>query len=275
MSGGREIMRALGTPGLTHAEARVYAYYVGRANGARLCWPGIDETSRDLDDMPGRTIMAANRRLVELGRLRVERRYKDTSHYFILDPDGRIFGEQKVSDVQKTAPQVAPSDLQETAPQTSDLQNSAPQKNSHLRRKKPLSDLQKTVSESKTQESLKKDSRQRRTRAREKPIPMPVDWEPTDEDRAYATAHGRNPDLCRDDLRNYWPETGIERPGWSRTYRQFVLRCESQDRYPLQSNMRLFRTAKPSLHEEWNLPTFCAPIFDDDEEPSNVRRIAP
>jgi hypothetical protein len=133
--------------------------------------------------------------------------------------------------------------------------------------------------ESKTLNQEDNQGVQQRPRARAcaKAVSMPVDWEPTDEDRAYAIEHGRNPDLCRDDVREYWVENGGKRPGWSRTYRQYVRRCESRNEYPLQPILRLFSKApKPTLHEEWNLPTFAAPVFTDEEPDAEpvARRIA-
>lgn len=180
MSGCRAIMAALGTPGLTHAEARLFAYYVGRANGQRFCWPEVSETSADLDSMPARTILHAHKELVRKGRLRIKRRYKDSNHYFILDPDGRLYGGEPTPewhapwsedepDLQKTAPE---PDLQKTAPEA-DLQKTTPQDASgaetgDLTCKKPHPDLQKTTQESVPQESLKEDSSKRAASPRER-----------------------------------------------------------------------------------------------------------
>lgn len=200
MSGPRAIMRALGVPGLTHAEARLFAYYVGRANGARMCWPLIEETSADLDDMPQRTIMRGNRGLEAKGRLRIERRYKDSSHYFILDPDGRVFGGQSgtadeasaaCSDLPKTAPEQVSVRVSEMAPQ-------APSDLPILRCQKRSADLPKTVvPKEKTQERLKEGRESPLTPhwgAKRRRHPLPDDWRPEPSAHAIASDLGLEPD---------------------------------------------------------------------------------
>lgn len=91
---------------------------------------------------------------------------------------------------------------------------------------------------------IKESTQPRHARVKVKSHPMPVDWEPTEEDRAYAIAHGRNPDLCRDDMREYWSDKGTKRPGWSKTYRRFVLQCQGYGKYPISQQVRQFDLRK-------------------------------
>lgn len=161
------MLNALMTPELTQSERTVYAYLVGRANGARVCWPLIADIAAHLG-MTDRSVMAATKRLVELARLEVVRRYKDTNNYRIVEVPGLydrpVYGPASPppvvngthtshADLKKTAPQTPPPpDLKKTAPETPppDLKKTAPEtvspeKIDILGCKIPNSDLKKTA----------------------------------------------------------------------------------------------------------------------------------
>lgn len=88
---------AMLTPELSLTEGAVYAYLVYRANGRRFCWPKVTTMASELRTTRA-TVMRATARLVELGLIRVERkRQRQANHYFILDPDGRLYGEGPVA----------------------------------------------------------------------------------------------------------------------------------------------------------------------------------
>jgi len=121
MSCGLPVLKALTTPGLSHVERNVYAYYVGRAR-ARLCWPSGEETQTDLGIKTRATLAAANGELVKRGLIAIKRRFRDTNHYWILDPGGLLYGldqavppwsEPQYADVQETE-HLDQSDVQET-----------------------------------------------------------------------------------------------------------------------------------------------------------------
>jgi hypothetical protein len=121
---GRAMMAALTTPGLSQTANRLYVYFVGRANGARVTWPSGKDISNDLGLKSRQTIADGIAELVKLGLIAVKRRFGDTSRYTILDPDGSIYEGEKMAeipvvhvsaqqqDVQLSAQQDNPADLQ-------------------------------------------------------------------------------------------------------------------------------------------------------------------
>lgn len=285
MSGCRAIMVALGTPGLTHAEARVFAYYVGRANGARVCWPKVSETGAALGQTPARTVMAANRKLAALGLIRIQRRYKDTNNYFILDPEGRLYGEgpqpewkapwSDGADLQETAPQTAP-DLQETAPQP-DLQETAPQpvsgaESGALTCKIPHSDLQETVQESKTQERLKEDSSKRAAPPRVR-VPDVVDDLFREGLPILIGLTGMAENRCRGILGRLRKAADDD---CARVLDALHRACDVRPSDPFPWLLQAVQTREAPLgvidtiRRDWNLPTFLGPDLDD--EPATPER---
>lgn len=94
------VLKALTTPGLTHAESRIYSYYVGKARSHRTCWPSVQQIQDDLGIDSRATIASANKKLVTMGLISIKRRFHDTNHYEILDPDGLIYG--------RDAPSISP-----------------------------------------------------------------------------------------------------------------------------------------------------------------------
>ena len=92
------MMQALKAPGLTAGERVVYCYLVGRANGAKVCWPSVSQIAADLELTP-RTVMSATGALSSAGRIKVVRRYKETNHYFVLGMDGIYDGAKPIPKV--------------------------------------------------------------------------------------------------------------------------------------------------------------------------------
>jgi DNA-binding MarR family transcriptional regulator len=86
------MMMALTEPGLTASEHVVYAYLVGRANGAHLCWPKVEDMAPAVN-LEQRTVMKATAKLAKMGLIRIESRKRERlpNHYHILDPGGRLY----------------------------------------------------------------------------------------------------------------------------------------------------------------------------------------
>lgn len=143
------MMQALRTPDLTPSEQCIFAYLVGRANGARVCWERITVIQTELHIKTRHTICSATRKLVKMGRLAVKRRMRLENSYTILDPDGWLY-ERPEPCAQKSTHQPvdnpAPSE-QKPAHQTPEG-----------RAKNHTTEVQKTAQES----SFKNPSRQER-----------------------------------------------------------------------------------------------------------------
>jgi Helix-turn-helix domain len=153
------MMNALMAPGLTPNASRVYAYLVFRANGARVCWPRVDEIAADLH-MSERNVMVATKALKAAGFIAMTKRYKDTNNYHIPDTPGlhdrpeftRKAPSLDSADVDLTKTAAEPeSDLTKTAVMGSNGAEIA-----NLGCQKQHSDLTKTAPESVQQESIKK-----------------------------------------------------------------------------------------------------------------------
>lgn len=274
MSGCHPIMRALGAPGLTHAEARVFAYYVGRANGAKLCWPSIAEISLDLDGMPHRTIKEANRRLCEKGRITVQRRFQDSNHYVILDPDGWVYGPPTDSFCQGAtiAPmeeiegaKVAPMDDIGAAIAPMEGATIAPIGLDEGAKVAPLEVSEAPIGatiapESKTQERKKEReespptppnggaSAKRGLKPRRR-TPLPEDWQPDEKSRSFAKDHNVDADLAREEFSNYWLSEGRPMADWQATFRNRVLALEERGRFRLATANR--SNGKPAFVWDW------------------------
>ena len=133
------MMQALKAPGLPRQTTRVlYAYLVGRANGARVTWPSNEEIMADLNIATRQTVSTEVHELQNRGLIRIQRKMRVANHYHILDPDGRLYGDQKPqsdvvhsrhqgngklsTDDGELSPDVAPALHQRGSPQaTSDV----------------------------------------------------------------------------------------------------------------------------------------------------------
>src|SRR3954451_24647412 len=110
-------------PDLNQTDRNVYAYLVYRANGARLCWKRMDEIQADLKIGTRRTVCNSTRKLKAKGLIEIRHRQRDSNHYRILDPDGRLYsysGGSKAANKQpldgkETAHLSPPFDGKETA----------------------------------------------------------------------------------------------------------------------------------------------------------------
>lgn len=71
-------------------------------------------------------------------------------------------------------------------------------------------------------------------------------WEPSEQDRAFAIANGLNPDRIRDEFRDYWiaqPGKSGRRSDWSATFRNRVRQCVERRRSPIDA-----RSARPAIN---------------------------
>lgn len=81
------MMNILAVDDLTPGQKSVWQYLVFRANGAKVCWPKVADIASYLG-MSDRNVMAATKKLVDTGRIKVTKRYKDTNNYHIIDLPG-------------------------------------------------------------------------------------------------------------------------------------------------------------------------------------------
>lgn len=184
---------ALITRGLTVSERLVYAYIVARGNGAHVCWPSVRDMRVDLE-LSRKTVLNSTKKLAERGLIRVEKRYKDTNNYFVVDvpglydsplypsatlrPDfpwhqqGESAGE---SEVQKTTPKTPESEVQKTTPKP--LSGA---KNDVLGCKKRLSRVQNMTPESVY--IMKEGTKNPASRARERTPAGDADFVPVRRD---------------------------------------------------------------------------------------------
>jgi Helix-turn-helix domain len=114
------MMNALMTPGLTPNESRVYAYIVGRANGARVCWPTVEDIAADLK-MSRRAVIDATTELhghpanpekkipFRPKLIDVKRRYRQSNNYVVIDVPG-LYDKPLYAGRDKSAPAFAWSD---------------------------------------------------------------------------------------------------------------------------------------------------------------------
>lgn len=169
------LMNILAAKDLTEGQKSVWQYLVFRANGARVCWPKVDEIALYLN-MSRRNVMAATKKLAATERIRISRRYRDTNNYHILDvaglhdvPDFGL-GAAAASEVQKPAPMAPEPMVQKTTPIAPEVQKSAPQP--EVQKPAPMaplgceiapSEVQKTAQESVQQESKKEEKEESET----------------------------------------------------------------------------------------------------------------
>jgi hypothetical protein len=208
---GKSIMAALTTPDLNPTDRLVYAYLVGKANGARMCWRSIPEIRSDLGIKSRATICASTGRLSKKGLIRVQRRMRGANYYHIQDPDGRLYGtaangtgwhapwhdpEPDVQDSAHQTAEMAPEpaemapipDVQDSAHQAPDVQHSIHQN--------PIPDVQdsahRDVQQTGHQESSKKDSKEVNPVLRTGPAAMPpADPPPVPDVRTVLWREGR------------------------------------------------------------------------------------
>lgn len=125
------MMNALITRGLSLSERAIYVYIVGRGNGAHLCWPSVQDIMDDLE-ISRRTALNGTKKLASLGLLRIQRRYKDTNNYFVLDRPGMYDTPAYPSSANRPLypPDVIPDprEVQNLTPETADpeVQNPTP-----------------------------------------------------------------------------------------------------------------------------------------------------
>lgn len=188
------LVNALMDPELTPNESRVYAYLLFRANGARVCWPAVPEIAENLNMSP-RAVMSATKRLRDLGRIAVSRRYKDANNYQMCDVPGLHdrpnFKNGEPLPHTEAAPEPAP---QKTAPIAPDAPPS-PAETDPLPCEKPQSDLREPAQESVQQESDKKDQQERSLRSlstRARP-----DWEMAFLEFYHSYPRHKKPDAAR------------------------------------------------------------------------------
>jgi|ERR1700733_2326375 len=79
-------------PELNTVDRNIYAYLVFRANGGRLCWKTTAEIMADLNIGSRNTVSASTNKLKSKGLIEIKRRLRDSNHYIILDPGGRLYG---------------------------------------------------------------------------------------------------------------------------------------------------------------------------------------
>lgn len=165
------MMQALRTPDLTPSEQCIFAYLVGRANGARVCWEKINVIQRELHISTRHTVCSATRKLVKMGRLAVKRRMRLENCYTILDPDGWLYERPEPKVNGKSYPQAAVLSEQKTAHLNGHQPPLSEQKTAHQaplsgqkpadgRAKNHTTDVQKTAQESSFKNLPREESRQ-------------------------------------------------------------------------------------------------------------------
>lgn len=93
------MLNALMTPGLTPNESRVYTYLVGRANGAKVCWPTVNDIAADLKmsrravidattELHGHDADPAKGTVFKPRLIEVRRRYRQSNNYVVVDMPG-------------------------------------------------------------------------------------------------------------------------------------------------------------------------------------------
>lgn len=194
------MINALMDPDLTPNETRVYAYLLFRANGARVCWPPVPEIAENLH-MSVRVVMSATARLRDLGRIRVERRYKDANNYFIIDVPGlhdrpNFKNGEPLPHMQEAA-EPAPPDM----PEIADEAPPSPAEIDAVPCEKQRADLREPAQESIQQESNKEDNKEERSlrslRAREKPERDRSEWDAAFREFYAAYPRHKKPDTAR------------------------------------------------------------------------------
>lgn len=101
------VVWALRQRGLSASERVTLIYLADRANGAKVCWPTIEEIAEAVELSP-RTIHTAVHRLHDLGLIRIKPRFKQSHNYLILRPDDDL------QDLQNSACNSRKSNLQST-----------------------------------------------------------------------------------------------------------------------------------------------------------------
>lgn len=110
-------MRAMSHPDteLNQTDRCVFAWLVYRANGVRKCYKTVEDIQKALNIGTRQTVSASTRKLRQKGLIEVKRRFHDSNHYEILDPDGYLYGDWSAPHVKNSDHVDRVSDVKETA----------------------------------------------------------------------------------------------------------------------------------------------------------------